>query len=114
MARSGAQIGNENVFHGKLMRQAIVNALGTKSRAGALAALNNIMATVAKKALDGDMEAAKFLAERLDRKAAQSVVLSTAHGIQIEANSRPAPSQTDPLDSLQVAFLFDAMIRNLI
>ena len=95
MARAGAPIGNENVFQGKLVRQAILNALGTKSRAGALAALNNIMATVAQKALDGDLKSAKFLADRLDGKAAQSVELSTPNGLQIVASTRPSLTRAE-------------------
>ena len=95
MARAGAPIGNENVFQGKLVRQAILNALGTKSRAGALAALNNIMAAVAQKALDGDLESAKFLADRLDGKAAQSVELNMPNGLQIVASTRPTLTRTE-------------------
>lgn len=95
MARAGAPNGNENAFQGKLVRQAILNALGSKSRAGALVTLNQIMSKVAEKALNGDLESAKFLADRIDGKAAQSVELSTPNGLQIEASNRPTITQVE-------------------
>jgi len=70
----GAPLGNQNAANAKEWRQALRRAMAHKADGDYRKTLDAIAAAVVDKALEGDKDAWREIAEREDGKAAQAIV----------------------------------------
>lgn len=76
MAERGGQPGNNNAERGKRWRDAIAKAIEERSRQRKVDAIEQLAEKLLSQCDEGNIVALKELGDRLDGKAAQSVMLS--------------------------------------
>ena len=86
----GAPVGNQNARQAKIWQQAIKRALARLSNESVDKGLDLIADKLVASAAEGDLAATREIAERMDGKAAQSLMLSGEDGgpVQIQKVER--------------------------
>jgi hypothetical protein len=82
---AGAPVGNKNAIRNKPIRDAFERALSLHKPSDQREALDCVIKVVIAKAMDGDMQAAKEIFDRIDGKPPQSTEISGVDGGEILA-----------------------------
>ena len=72
--RGGPPLGSENKFRGKLVKNALLNALAKHGRGDRMAALEKMSSKMIELALVGSIPAFREVADRIDGKPAQMII----------------------------------------